>query len=136
MYVTKELNFIKDTIKFINESKLRYPNKNSYKRHLNSIVAIISRIKEFSKEYQLLAPINTGLAKSYSDDRDDNVVSVKDNQRIINFSPTNIKSILKSISDPYEKAIYAIYVLQPPRRLEDFASMKITTKNDPEKLKK
>jgi hypothetical protein len=102
---------------------------------LNSIVAIISRIKEFSKEYQLLAPINTGLAKSYSDDRDDNVVSVKDNQRIINFSPTNIKSILKSISDPYEKAIYSIYTLQPPRRLEDFAAMKITTKNDPEKLK-
>jgi len=59
---------------------------------------LISRIKEFSKEYQLLAPINTGLAKSYSDDRDDNVVSVKDNQRIINFSPTNIKSKLKSIS--------------------------------------
>jgi len=38
-YVTKELNFIKDTIKFINELKLRYPNKNSYKSHLNSIVS-------------------------------------------------------------------------------------------------
>ncbi len=37
--------------------------------------------------YQLLAPINTGLAKSYSDDRDNNSVSVKDNKRIINFTP-------------------------------------------------
>ncbi len=27
----------------------------------------MSRINEFDKEYQLLAPINTGLAKSYSE---------------------------------------------------------------------
>ncbi len=38
MYVTKELKFINDTIKFMDELKLRYPNK-------------------------ILAPINTGLAK-------------------------------------------------------------------------
>jgi len=100
-YVTKELNFI--TIKFINELKLRYPNNNSYKSHLNSIVAIISRIKELNKEYQLLAPVNTGLAKTYSDERDENTISVKDNQRIINFTPENIKTKLKSISDPYQK---------------------------------
>ena len=63
VYVTKELNFIKDTIKFVDELKLRYNNKNSFKSHLNATVSIISRIKEFNKEYQLLAPINTGLAK-------------------------------------------------------------------------
>ncbi len=63
MYVTKELNLIKDTIKFVDELKLRYPNKNSLKSHLNSVVSVISRIKEFNKEYQLLAPINTNLAK-------------------------------------------------------------------------
>ena len=134
-YVTKELDFIKDTIKFINELKLRYPNKNSYKSHLNSIVAIISRIKEMNKEYQLLAPINTGLAKTYSDERDENIISVQDNQRIINFKPENIKTTLKSISDPYQKAIYSIYCLQPPRRLEDFAAMLITTENDPQQLR-
>ncbi len=33
--------------------------------HLNSIVAIIGRIKEMNAEYQLLAPINTGLAKKF-----------------------------------------------------------------------
>jgi hypothetical protein len=55
MYITKELKFIYDTIKFMDELKLRYPNK-------------------------ILAPINTGLAKSYSDERDDNTVSVKDNK--------------------------------------------------------
>ena len=42
MYVTKELNFIKDTIKFVDELKLRYPNKNSFKSHLNATVSIIS----------------------------------------------------------------------------------------------
>ncbi len=74
MYVTKELDFIKDTTKFINGLKLRYPNNNTCKSHFNSIVSIISRIKEFDKEYQILSPINTGLAKSYSDDRNDNTV--------------------------------------------------------------
>ena len=76
-YVTKELKFINNTIKFVDELKLRYPNKNSMKSSLNSVVAIIGRIKEMNKEYQLLAPINTSLAKNYSDDRDNNTVSVK-----------------------------------------------------------
>lgn len=135
MYVTKELNFIKDTIKFVDELKLRYPNKNSFKSHLNATVSIISRIQEFDKEYQLLAPINTALAKSYSDERDENIVSVKDNQRIINFEPKNIKAKLNSISDLHQKAIFSVYTLQPPRRLEDFAAMKLTTETDPQKLR-
>jgi hypothetical protein len=63
------LDFIKDTKKIIDEFKISYPNKNSLKSHLKSIVSIISRIKEFNKEYQSLAPINTGLAKSYSNKR-------------------------------------------------------------------
>ena len=134
-YVTKELKFINDTIKFVEELKLRYPNKNTMKSHLNSIVAIIGRIKEMNKEYQLLAPVNTALAKNYSDDRDENTVSIKDNQRIINFEPKNIKTMLNSISDIYQKAIFSVYALQPPRRLEDFAAMKITTENDPQQLR-
>ena len=134
-YVTKELKFINDTIKFVDELKLRYPNKNSYKSHLNSIVAIIGRIKEMNREYQLLAPVNTALAKNYSDDRDENTVSIKDNQRIINFEPKNIKAMLNSISDIYQKAIFSVYTLQPPRRLEDFAAMKITTESDPQQLR-
>ena len=75
-------------------------------------------------EHQLLAPNNTGLAKSYVDGRDDNTVSVKDNKQIISFTPGNIKTKLKSI-DPYEKALFSIYAL--PRRLKDFAAMKVTT---------
>ncbi len=61
MYVTKESDFIQDSIKFIDGLKVRYP-KNSYESHFNSTVSIISTIKEFDKEYQILAPINTGLA--------------------------------------------------------------------------
>ena len=51
----------------------------------------MSRIKEFDKEYQFLTPSNTGLAKNYCDERDYNAVSVKDNQIIINFTPSNFK---------------------------------------------
>ena len=40
MYVTKELDFINDTIKFVEELKLRYPNKNTMKSHLNSISSL------------------------------------------------------------------------------------------------
>ncbi len=34
-----------------------------------------------------------------------------------------------------KKTIYSVYTLQPPRRLEDFAAIKITTENDPQILK-
>jgi hypothetical protein len=51
-----------------------------YKSHFDTTVSIISRIKEFDEEFQILAPINTGLAKSYSDDRDDSTVSFTDNK--------------------------------------------------------
>ncbi len=74
MIICKKSDLITDTIKLIDELKIRYHNKNSLKSHLNSTVPIISRIKEFDKEYQLLAPINTGPAKSYNDERDDNAV--------------------------------------------------------------
>ena len=70
-------------------------------------------------------PINTGLAKTYNDDRDNNSVSVTDNKQIINFNPDNIKKTLKSISDLYQKAIFSVYALQVE---EDFAAMKITRK--------
>ena len=105
------------------------------KTYLNTIVSIIGRIKELDPIYQILAPINTGLAKNYNDDRNNNAVSVTDNQRIINFDPKNIETILNSISDIHQKAIFSIYCLQPPRRLEDFIAMKITTENDPQKLR-
>jgi hypothetical protein len=76
VYLTNEFKFIKDTFKFIDELKLRYLNINYLKSHLNSTVSIIGRIKEMNKEYQLLATINTGLAKCYSDKRDDNTVTL------------------------------------------------------------
>jgi hypothetical protein len=82
VYETKVLNFIKDTTKFIDGLKIKYQNKNTYKSHFNSTVSIISRIKEFDKEYQILAPINTGLAKRYSDDRNDNTLSFTDNKEL------------------------------------------------------
>ena len=56
-------------------------------------------------------------------------------QKIINFAPANIKATLKSICDPYQMAIYSVYCLQPPRWIEDFAAMKITTENDPQQLR-
>ncbi len=62
-YVTKELKFLNDSQQIVDELKLRCPNKNSIKSSLNSVVAIIGRIKEMNDVYQLLAPINTGLEK-------------------------------------------------------------------------
>ncbi len=109
MYVTKELDFIKYATKFIDGLKIKYPDKNTYKSHFNSIVSIISRIKEFDKEYQILALINTGLAKSYSDDRNDNTVSFTDNKRITNFTPANNKYI-KNILAIYLKKKFLVFI--------------------------
>ncbi len=47
-------------------------------------------------------------------------------KRNYEFTPTIIKTTIKSINDLYEFG-FSIYALQPPRRLENFVAMKITT---------
>jgi hypothetical protein len=96
---------IKDTIQFVDELKLLYPKKNSYKSLLNSISDTIGRIKKMNYVYQWLAPLNTGVTKWNSDDRVENTDSVNDNNGIISFNLDNIKTILKSTSDVHQKAV-------------------------------
>ncbi len=33
------------------------------------------------------------------------------------------------------KALFSVYVLQPPKKLEDYSAMKITTENDSQQLR-
>ena len=40
-----------------------------------------------------------------------------------------------SISDLHQKAVFSVYALQPPRRLEEFLAMKVTKEIDPQKLR-
>ena len=88
---------IKNTVELVNKIKEKYTSPNSQKGVLNSIVSIISRIEEFNKEYQLLAPINTQKAKEYEEDRNKNEVNSKDNKKIFNFEPKFINQIISKI---------------------------------------
>ena len=63
----------------------------------------------------------------------ENMVSVEDNKNIFNLEPTHIQDVITSINKIKDKALFAIYTLQPPRRVEDFQFMKLTTEQYPTK---
>ena len=86
------------------------------------------------KEYQILTEQNTKLAQDYIISRMENMVSVEDNKNIFNLEPTHIQDVITSINKIRDKALFDIYTLQPPRRVEDFQFMKLTTEQDPTKL--
>lgn len=134
-YILSEVTpMIKNTVELVKKIKERYPSPNSQKVVLNSIVSIISRIEEFNKEYQLLAPINTQKAKEYEEDRNKNEVNSKDNKKIFNFEPKFINQIISKIKSILDKALFAVYTLNPPRRL-DYQYMIITNETNKDKLK-
>ena len=133
-FINKKLSFVKDTDKLITDVKLKAKTDNTYKAWINSIVAIISRIPSFNKEYQILTNLSTQLSIDYNTIRNNNTVSAEDNKKIFNFEPSNIQRILNTITNIKDRAIFGCYALQPPRRVEDFSEMILTNETDSNKL--
>ena len=94
--------------------------------YLGSLVALTSRTAGFEDAYRKYSEIYNRLAEQYRAKRDENRITPAEAGRLLPWD--QIVSGLSKVSHPVEKALYAIYVLQPPRRITDFAYMRVTNR--------
>lgn len=116
--------------RFFNYMKQQYPNKTTLKVYLIPFVVLfgyLSQISYFKKKYEYFNKIIVDLNNNYERERDDNVVSDENKDKIItDYSDNTIMKNMDKLDTPLEKVIYGIYMLIPPRRLE-YINMFITS---------
>jgi hypothetical protein len=134
-YIRKEMPFLNDSnlIAFVNKVQNYYPKATSFNTMIIPFVNILARLESHNKEYQQLTVIAKGAAKEYSDERDENAVNEEDAGKIFSFEPEDVKYHIDNfLTNDRDKALAAVYALQPPRRL-DFQYLRIT-EDDPSVL--
>jgi len=134
-YIRKEMPFLNDSnlIVFVNKIQNFFPKATYFNTMIIPFVNILARLESHNKEYQQLTVIAKRAAKEYSDERDENAVNEEDAGKIFSFEPEDVKYRIDNfLTNDRDKALAAVYGLQPPRRL-DFQYMRIT-EDDPSVL--
>jgi hypothetical protein len=103
-------------IKLANQVQARYKSEQSVRTNLNPFVNVLSRLGDsYDKQYQELTAITSKQAKNYSEERDENMVEAKDQGKIFNFNPNEVKKVIDArLTDIEDKALAACYALQAP----------------------
>ena len=131
------LQFFKNINRVIDVITKKYTNRNTLSSYINAITSILSRMREFfPKEYDKIAILNIDLSKKYQRDRDTNDAPDNVINNLISFEPSYINKLLDGIKNINDKALLAVYLLTPPRRIMDYQLMKITYQTDITKLNK
>lgn len=100
--------------------------KSSKISYLGALVALTSRTSGLETAYKTYSDIYNRLAAEYKADRDDNKITANEKDRLLPWD--TIVGGLSKVSSPDDKALYAVYTLQPPRRIIDFSRMKVTNR--------
>lgn len=127
-YNNNDINYLINELYYLNNDILikylfnKYTNLNTIKTYLIPFSILTSNIKYFKDNtniYNKIANIIININKDYENKIDDNNVDIKDINKIINdFSEKTLINNLKFLDNYYDKLIYLIYTLIPPRRLE------------------
>ena len=123
-----EMDFLNDNnlIAFVNKLNEYYQKSTSFATMLTPFVNIIARVDKYETQYQQLSVIAKESIKIYSDERDENTLHPEDKGKIFDFDPESVKyHIDEFLKTDRDKALAAVYALQPPRRL-DFKYMIVT----------
>ena len=126
-----QYNNIEDTI---NKLRQKYKNDNSFKSYINVLVVLTSHIPSLKDVYQILTKLNIDVNKTVQQIREQNIIPDEDRNKIIDLDEKVIMKNLGKFDDIEDKLIYALYTLQPARRL-DYRNMILTTETDVSKLK-
>ena len=118
-------------IGFVNKVQDYYPKVTSFATMIVPFVNLLARLDDvYDKEYQQLSLIAKNASIEYNEERDQNAVNQDDRGKIFSFDPDDVKEhIDQFLTTPKDKALAAVYGLQPPRRL-DFQYMKLTEYQD------
>jgi len=133
--ILNEMNYINDNIgDTINTLRTHYKNDNTFKAYTNILTVITSHLKTIDKKiYQTLTKTTIYINNKVQDQRKDNELDEADYDKIIDLDKTTILSNIAKLKKIDDVLIYALYTLQPARRL-DYRYVKITTETDINKL--
>lgn len=124
-------------IKFIESPRTIRPSLNTFISYLKPIVNVLSRIEtaEIYKNYITASNILKHLSNVSVSFKKENIMKTddNDNKKTIDYgNKENLKeSIDKSALTVEEKALSALYLFLPPRRLEDYRNMIYKNTYDP-----
>ena len=129
------MNYINDNIgDTINTLRTHYKNDNTFKAYTNILTVITSHLKTIDKKiYQTLTKTTIYINNKVQDQRKENELDEADYDKIIDLDKTTILSNIAKLKKIDDVLIYALYTLQPARRL-DYRYVKITTETDINKL--
>ena len=132
-FILNEMAYVNDDIEpTIHKLRAHYKNDNTFRGHLNVLTVITSHLKTLNKSvYQTLTKLHIYINKQIQEKRKYNKIT--DKEKIIDLDKTTILSNIKKLKSINDVLIYALYTLQPPRRLE-YRLTRITTETDKTKL--
>jgi hypothetical protein len=117
-YIIDSMDYLNDIEPTIHTLRADYPNDNSFKSYLNVLTVITSHLPSLKDNYQTLTKLNINVNKAVQDLRDENRLEEYEKVKIIDLDRNLILKILNLLTDIKDKLIFAVYTLQPARRLD------------------
>ena len=132
-FIIDNMDYLKDITPTIEALRTEYYNDSSFKTYLNVLVVIISHLPSLKDNYQILTKLNINVNKAIQDKRDENQLEEHEKDKIIDLDRNVILKHLNSLSDIKDKLVFAVYTLQPARRL-DWRDVVLTRETDEKEL--
>lgn len=104
------LDFFKNIENVIDKLKMRYNNNNTFRSHIIGICVLLSRFPEFKSQFEIVSELNWKHLKIYDEERNKNIILEKDKNKLISFSPEEIKNNLNKLTNINDAIIYAFSV--------------------------
>ncbi len=132
-YIIDNMEYLVDITPTIEILRSNYYNDNTFKSYLNALVVITSHLPTLNDNYQIFTKLSIKINKAVQDVRDENKLHEYEKDKIIDLDRTLISKHLSSLSNIKDRLIFALYTLQPARRL-DWRLTVLTTETDEKKL--
>jgi len=132
-FIINNMDYLKDIEPTIETLRANYSNDNSFKSFLTVLSVITSHFPSLKDNYQTITKLNINVNKAVQDIRDENKLEDYEKDKIIDLDRTIILKHINSLSNIKDKLIFAVYTLQPARRL-DWRNVVLTTETDKTEL--
>ena len=132
-YIIDKMEYLKDIEPTVYTLRSNYPIDNSFKSYLNILTVITSHLPSLKDNYQILSRLNINVNQAVQDLRDENKLEDYEKDKIIDLDRNIILKNINSLSNIRDRLIFAVYTLQPARRL-DWRDVVLTTETDKKEL--
>ena len=132
-FIIDNMDYLNDIEPTINTIRSNYSNNNSFKSYINVLTVITSHLPLYKDTYQILTKLNININKAVQDIREENKLEDYEKDKIIDLDRDVILKKLDLLPNIKDKLVFAVYTLQPARRLE-WRLVVLTTETDEKEL--